>query len=174
MSQLHWLQVLSGLHILAAAAFVGSNALVELLLRRLEQIPPADAATVSSSLGLDLTILNSSALVVAGGTGIARIFVSESQDQYFHSAFWGTAYGLAMACMIGLWLTLLVSAAALVYLRQRAVAKLPYDATREEVAESAESGMRAADWMRRIGWYNLAAGVALIFVGGFLKYGGFA
>ncbi len=173
MSQLHWLQVLSALHLVAAAVFVGSNVLIELLVRRLELIPPVDAAMVSSRLGLDLTVLNGSALVVAGGTGIGRIFVSESEDQYFEADFWGTGYGLAMACMIGLWLTLLVSASALVLLRRRAVAKLPFDATREEVEANAEAGMRAADWMRWIGWYNLAAGVALVVVGGFLKYGGF-
>lgn len=173
MTGLHWLQILSGLHILAAGVFVGSNALIELLVRRLELIPPADAATVSSKLGLDLTVLNGGALVVAGGTGIGRIFVSETEDQYAEAGFWGTGYGIAMACMIGLWLTLLVTAAVLVYLRRLAVAKLPFDATREEVERSAESGMRAADWMRRIGWYNLAAGIALVGVGGFLRYGGF-
>jgi len=173
-SQVHALQILTALHLLAAAVFVGSNALVELLMRRLELVPPADAATISSKLGLDLIALNGSALVVAGGTGLGRIFVSHSEDRYAEAGFWGTGYGTAMGCMIGLWLTLVLSAAALVVLRRRAVAKLPYDATREDVAESADVGMRAADWMRRLGWYNLVAGVALVVVGGFLRWGGFS
>ncbi len=174
MSQVHALQILTALHILAAAAFVGSNALVELLLRRLELVPPADAATIASKLGLDLIALNGTALAVAGATGIGRIFVSNAEDRYAEAGFWGTGYGTAMACMIGLWLTLVASAVALVFLRRRAIAKLPYDATREEIAGSTEAGMRAADWMRRLGWYNLVAGVALVVVGGFLKYGGFS
>lgn len=167
------LQVLAGLHILSAAVFVGSNTLLESLLRRLSLIPPRDAATLSDRLGVDLAVVNFSALGVLAATGIARLFVSDVADQAFKLSFWTSGYGLALAAMIGLWVTLVASAFTLMSLRGRAVVKLPFDATREEVKERAEVAIRAAALMRKLGVYNLAAGAAIILVGGFLRYGGF-
>lgn len=173
MTDTYLLQALSGLHILSAAVFVGSNVLVEILIQRFELIPPGEAATISGKLGIDLAVLNGIALIVVGGTGFARLYVSDMLDRLGDASFWTDSYGLAMACMIGLWLTVVVAASLLIYLRPRAVAKLPFDATREEVAERSDASMQAQGWMRRLGQYNLAAGIVLILVGGFLRYGGF-
>lgn len=167
------LQVLTGLHIVAAAVFVGSNVLVELLMRRFELIPPGEAATISAKLGGDLSILNSSALVLLGATGFGRMVASDTIDRFDEAGFWSSSYGIAIACMIGLWVTLVITAGCLLYLRPRAVAKLPFDATRDEVTNRSEAAMRAAGWMRKIGWYNLVAGILLLLIGGFLRYGGF-
>jgi len=167
------LQLLAGLHIVGAAVFVGSNVLVEVLIRRFELIPPGEAATISAKLGGDLSVLNSTALVLLGGTGFGRMVASGTIDRFNEAAFWSSSYGIAIASMIGLWATVVLTAGSLLYLRPRAVAKLPFDATRDEVTSRSEAAMRAARWMRHIGWYNLVAGILLILIGGFLRYGGF-
>lgn len=171
--KVYTLQLLAGLHILSAAVFVGSNSLLEALLRRLALIPPRDAATLSDRLGVDLAVVNFTALGLLGATGVARLFVSEIAGQALKLSFWTSGYGLALAPMVGIWVTLIASALTLMWLRGRAVPKLPFDATREDVGQRAEDAMRAAALMRKLGVYNLIAGAAVILVGGFLRYGGF-
>ncbi len=174
MSDTLLLQILTGVHLLGSATFVGSNILLELLIKRLELIPPRQAARVSDRLGVDLAVLNFTALALIAGTGVARLFVSDLSQAMTRLSFYGSSYGAAMTVMIGLWVTLVVSASLLTfYLRPRVIVKLPYDATREEVGDRIERSMQLIRWMRLLGRYNIAAGIAAFVVGGFIRYGGF-
>lgn len=164
-----------GLHILFAATFVGSNVFLEFLLsRRLALIPPGQAARLSERLGLDFAVLTWLSLVAMGATGAVLLWKGGLLESLTYREFYTSGYGSALVTMMGLWFTLVVAGAVITFfLRPRVSPKLPMDATREEVDEARERGMRTAAWLRHLARYNLVASTLAIIVGGFLALGGF-
>jgi uncharacterized membrane protein len=169
------LQILIGLHILFAAIFVGSNVFLDFLLTpRLDLIPPGQAARLGDKLGTDFAILNWIALFGLPLTGILYLWSAGSLGQFLDGSFYTGGYGVALVLMIGIWASLVATAAVLTfYLRPRVVVKLPYDATRQRVSDSRAGAMVYANWMSRLARYNVAVSVIAVLIGGFLRFGGF-
>ncbi len=169
------LQILIGLHILLAAIFVGSNVFLDFLLTpRLDLIPPGQAARLGDKIGVDFAILN---WITLGGmplTGLLLLWRSSTIGQLVTLEFYTTGYGTALAAMMAIWLTLVISAAILTfYLRPRVLVKLPYDTTRQQVEGARKEAIRYANWMRWFARYNVISSMLAIMIGGFLRFGGF-
>ncbi len=168
-------QILIGLHILFAAVFVGSNVFLDFLLTpRLDVIPPGQAARLGDKIGVDFAILN---WVTLGGlplTGLLLLWRLSAIGRLITWQFYGTGYGIALLCMIVIWLTLVVSAAILTfYLRPRVLIKVPFDTTRQQVESARTDAMLSATWMQRFARFNVIVSVLAILIGGFLRFGGF-
>ncbi|MCC7411619.1 MAG: CopD family protein [Gammaproteobacteria bacterium] len=168
-------QILVGLHILMAALFVGSNVFLDFLLTpRLDLIPPGQAARLGEKLGYDFAILNWISLFGLPVTGLLLLQQFGNLGQIFQPDFYAGSYGLALLVMMLLWLSLALTGAYLTWiLRPRAVVKLPYDASRQDVEDSRAGAIAATEWMRRLARFNAVASVVAVLVGGFLRFGGF-
>lgn len=168
------LKLLAVLHILGTVVFVGSNVLMARLVKRLEAIPPREAARLSELLGRDMAVMNSSALVILGGTGFWRLGETGLLGDLFRWTFISSAYGAAVWAMLLLWLGVLVSAGLMtLYFRPRLSIKLPYNASRQAIEDGAAGTMASAAWIARLSTFNLVVGLVTVLVAGFLRYGGF-
>jgi len=168
------MQISVGLHTLAAAVFVGVNVLLERVVKRLDAVPPREAARLGELIGTDIVYINSGALAVLVATGVLLLQSEGTLASLTQPSFYGGGYGVALGLMILLWLTLIVSSCVMTfYLRPRMLVKLPYDVTRDALVKIGDKAMSANVWMTRFGRYNLAAGVVSILIGGFLHGGGF-
>lgn len=171
----YFLAVLTGFHMLFAAVFVGSNVFLDFILtRRMELIPPGQAARLGEKVGVDFALLNWLSLLGLVGTGIGLILELKIDTQLQTSRFYSSGYGVALMTMIVIGVLLIISASVLTfYLRPRVVVKLPYDASREDVKGGRDSALQAARWMKVLARVNAIASMAAMLVGGFLQYGGF-
>ena len=168
------LKLLSVLHILGTVVFVGSNVLMARLVKRLEAIPPREAARLSELLGGDMAVMNSAALVILGVTGFWRLGETDLLGDLFRWEFISSAYGAALWAMLLLWLGVLVSAGLMtLYFRPRLSIKLPYNASRQAIEDGAAGTMASAAWIGRLSTFNLVVGLVTVLVAGFLRYGGF-
>jgi uncharacterized membrane protein len=169
------LQILVSIHLLFAAVFVGSNVFLDFLLtRRLDLIPPGQAARLGDKLGTDFAILNWITLLGLPLSGVLLLWRLGSLSSLLDPAFFTGGYGAALLTMITIWFTLIITAAILTfYLRPRVVVKLPYDATRQQVEGSRTDAVRYANWMKRLARYNVISSMVAIVIGGFLRFGGF-
>ncbi len=169
------LQILVSIHLLFAAVFVGSNVFLDFLLtRRLDLIPPGQAARLGDKLGTDFAILNWITLLGLPLSGVLLLWQLGELPSLLDPAFLTGGYGAALLSMIAIWFTLIITAAILTfYLRPRVVVKLPYDATRQQVEGSRTDAVRYANWMKRLARYNVIASMVAIVIGGFLRFGGF-
>lgn len=168
------LQILIGLHLTFAGVFVGSNIFLDFLLTpRLDLIPPGQAARLGDKLGTDFAILNWIALGGLPLTGFLYLWIFGSLGEFLDGAFYTGGYGVALLLMIGIWASLVGTAAVLTfYLRPRVVVKLPYDATRQQVEGSRADAIVYAKWMQRLARYNATVSVVAVLIGGFLRFGG--
>lgn len=169
------LQILVGLHILLAALFVGSNVFLDFLLTpRLDLIPPGQAARLGEKVGVDFAILNWISLVGLPVTGIWMLVRFGSLGRLAEPGFYATGYGSALLAMMIIWLCLAVTGAILTFvLRPRAVVKLPYDASRQDVENGRTKAIDTAAWMRRLARFNAIASMLSVLIGGALRFGGF-
>lgn len=168
------LSLVTSLHILAAAVFVGSNVLMARLTKRLEAIPPREAARLSGLIGGDVAIINGTALLVLGGAGFYRVDANGMWSQLFTWEFFSSGYGATLWLMIFLWLCVIFSSTFMIFwFRPRLTVKLPYNASREVVEAAGNAIQGNAAWISRLAWVNLACGVLTVLESGFLKYGGF-
>jgi uncharacterized membrane protein len=169
------LQILASFHLFFAAVFVGSNIFLDYLLTpRLDLIPPGQAARLGDKLGTDFAWLNWMALVGSPLSGLLLLWRLGNLPSLLDPNFYITGYGAALACMITLWFSLVITATILTfYLRPRVVVKLPYDASRQQVEGSRTDAMNYADWMKTLARYNVIASTVIILIGGFLRFGGF-
>ena len=169
------LQLLAAIHMLFAAVFVGSNVFLDFLLTpRLDLIPPGQAARLGDKLGTDFAWLNWIALIGSPTSGILLLWRLGNLPSLLDRSFLFGGYGVALLCMMTLWLSLVITAAILTfYLRPRVVVKLPYDASRQQVEGSRTDAMNYADWMKTLARYNVYASCTIIVIGGFLRFGGF-
>jgi uncharacterized membrane protein len=169
------LQVATALHLLAAAVFVGSNVFLDFILsRRLELIPPGQAARLSEKVGSDFALLNWTALLVLLASGVALILELRLDPQLLTAGFYATGYGLALATMVALWITVVGCSAVLAfYLRPRVLVKLPIDTRILDVEPARMRSIAMATWMRRLARYNGFASILAMVVGGSLRWGGF-
>lgn len=169
------LQVATALHVLAAAVFVGSNVFLDFILsRRLELIPPGQAARLSEKVGGDFAVLNWAALAVLLGSGTALILKLNLDAELLRASFYSTGYGLALAAMIALWLAVVVSSALMTfYLRPRVLGKLPINTRIHDLEPSRLQSVATATWMGRLARFNGFASILAILVGGSLRWGGF-
>jgi uncharacterized membrane protein len=169
------LQAATALHVLAAAVFVGSNVFLDFILsRRLELIPPGQAARLSEKVGADFALLNWTALLVLLASGAALILKLNLDPQLLTASFYATGYGLALATMVALWVTVLGCSAVLsFYLRPRVVVKLPVETRILDVEPARLRSIAMATWLRRLARYNGVASILAIAVGGSLRWGGF-
>lgn len=174
MSQILILKVLTGLHVLFAGTFVGSNIFLDFLLTpRLDLLPPGQAARLGEKLGTDFAILNFATLGGSAATGFLMGWRLKMLGRMTGLHFYGTGYGAGLLVMIVLWLSLIVTGLILTFfLRPRVVVKLPFNSSREEVEGSRESAVKYAAWMRRLARYNAITAVILVLDGGFLVRGG--
>jgi uncharacterized membrane protein len=170
------LQIVIGFHMLFAAIFVGSNVFLDFLLTpRLDLIPPGQAARLADKLGVDFAILNFVALGGLPLTGLLLLWRLSTIGQLLTLEFYATGYGIALAVMMTIWLTLVVTAFILTfYLRPRVLVKLPYDATRQQVEDSRTQAIKYAGWMQWLARYNVIVSVLAVLMGGMLRFGGFA
>ncbi len=167
-------QLTSGAHLLAAGVFVGSNVLLERVVKRLDAVPPREAARLGELLGTDVVYINFTALIVLGATGI-YLLKDMTFGAFAQPAFYISGYGFARSLMIILWLTVIISSSVMTfYLRPRMLPKLPYDVTRDALKQIGERAMAANAWTTRLGRYNLAAGALSMFIGGFVQPSGFS
>jgi uncharacterized membrane protein len=166
-----FLGILTGLHILLAGLFVGSNVFLDFILTPgMELIPPGQAARLGAKVGIDFAIFSWIVLVglVASGTGL--ILERHVDAEMSHSSFYSSGYGVGLMTMMGFWVLLLISATILTfYLRPRVVVKLPYDSTREDVEGGREGAMQAAKWMKILARFNAIASAFVVLVGGTLQ-----
>ncbi|MGA7870947.1 MAG: hypothetical protein WCA22_08610 [Candidatus Binatus sp.] len=169
------LQIIVSMHILFAAVFVGSNVFLDFLLtRRLDLIPPGQAARLGDKLGTDFAILNWITLLGLPLSGLLQLWRLGQLSSFLDPSFFVSGYGAALLTMITIWLSLVITAAILTfYLRPRVVVKLPYDATRQQVEGSRTEAVRYANWMRRLARYNVISSMVALVIGGFLRFGGF-
>jgi len=169
------LQILAAFHMLFAAVFVGSNVFLDFLLTpRLDLIPPGQAARLGDKLGTDFALLNWIALMGSALSGPLLLWRLGNFSSLFDPSFYITGYGAALATMMTIWFTLIITAAILTfYLRPRVVVKLPYDATRQQVEGSRTDAINYAGWMKTLARYNVYASCLAIVVGGFLRFGGY-
>jgi len=169
------LQVLAAFHMLFAAVFVGSNVFLDFLLTpRLDLIPPGQAARLGDKLGTDFAWLNWIALMGSALSGPLLLWRLGNFSSLADPGFYITGYGAALATMMTIWLSLIITAAILTfYLRPRVVVKLPYDATRQQVEGSRTDAINYAGWMKTLARYNVYASCLAIVVGGFLRFGGY-
>ena len=85
-----------------------------------------------------------------------------------------TLTGMALLAMMLIWLSLVITGAILTWvLRPRAVVKLPYNATRQDVEDSREAAIKATDWMSYLAKFNAGASIVAVLIGGFMRFGGF-
>lgn len=167
-------QILTALHILGASVFVGSNVMIERLTKRSEALPAREAARLSELLGVDLAVMNGSALIVLGVSGFARMIVSHSFGRVIAWDFIWSPYGAALITMIILWAGVAVSASFMTfYFRPRLSVKLPYGTPRDVIEKRGASAMSAASWIGYLGTFNLTVGLITLVEAGFLKYGGY-
>jgi len=169
------LQALVALHLLFAAAFVGSNLFLDFLLTpRLDLIPPGQAARLGDKLGTDFAILNWIALGGLPLSGLTLLWQTGTIDQLVTLDFYDGGYGVGLAIMMTIWLSLVVTATILTfYLRPRVVVKLPYDASRQDVENSRLDAVKYAKYMRWLARYNAIASSTALMIGGVLRWGGF-
>lgn len=169
------LQILVGLHILLAALFVGSNVFLDFLLTpRLDLIPPGQAARLGEKVGMDFAILNWISLVGLPVTGVWMLARFGTIGRMLEPGFYATGYGSALLVMMLIWLSLTITGAILTFvLRPRAVVKLPYDASRQEVEDGRTNAIETATWMRRLARFNAIASMLSVMIGGALRFGGF-
>lgn len=168
------LKLMAGLHMLAAGIFVGSNVLLERVIKRLDAVPPREAARLGELLGTDIVYINFIALITAGAVGIYRLASTGMIAAFAQAEFYTTGYGVAISLMILLWVTLIISSSVITfYLRPRLLVKLPFDTSRDALEQFGNSAMAANVWMTWLGRYNLTAGVLAFLIGGFLRLGGF-
>jgi uncharacterized membrane protein len=167
------LNLMTGLHILAAGVFVGSNILLERVIKRLDALPPREAARLGELLGTDIVYINFGALIVLGAAGIYRIFISNMTNLFITTGFYQSSYGITFLFMIFVWITLVISSCIITfYFRPRLMVKLPFDTGRDALEPFGEKAFAASKWMIWLGRYNLVAAVVAILVSATLRYGG--
>jgi hypothetical protein len=162
--------IMTVVHTIGAAVFVGSNVLLERLVRRLEAIPPLEAVRLSELLGVDMAVMNSAALVLLGLTGLWKIpQLGVHFGQLVDWRYVSSPDGLALVSMILLWVSLMVSSAFMMFcFRPRLLVKLPYNASRQAIDSEGANAMAAATWISRLSRFNLVAGVLALIAGAFL------
>jgi len=169
-----YLKILTALHILGAAVFVGNNVLLERVTKRSEALPTREAARLSELLGVDLTWMNSAALILLGVTGLLRMIEQGTLARVAQWDFIWSAYGAALIVMIVLWVAVSVNALLMtMYFRPRLSPRLPYGSDMDLIAARGDTAMSAASWITLLGKFNLVLGVVTLVEAGFLSYGGF-
>ena len=169
------LPILLGLHLLMAALFVGSNVFLDFLLTPgLDLIPPGQAARLGEKLGFNFAVMSWVSLIGLPLTGLLLLYRYGSLGLLMDWGFYATDYGLALLAMMLIWLSLVITGAVLTWiLRPRAVVKLPYDATRQDVEDSRTAAINATDWMGYLAKFNAGASILAVLIGGFMRFGGF-
>jgi uncharacterized membrane protein len=167
--------ILVGLHLLFAAVFVGANVFLYFLLApRLELIPPPQVARLGERLTVDFAWVAWGTLIGLPITGIAQLVRLGMIGELFESSFYVTSYGAALAVMMLLWFSMVVTGWVMTFpLRSRLAIGLPYDPGRQEIEAGRNTAPAAVAWIRRLARYNAVAGVIAAVVGGFLRFGGF-
>lgn len=169
------LQAATALHLLAAAVFVGSNVFLDFVFSpRLALIPPGQATRLSEKVGSDFALLNWAALLTLLASGAVLVVELGIDPRLLEARFYATGYGLALATMSLLWLSVVVSSALLTfYLRPRVLVKLPIATRVYEVEPAKRRSAAMAVWMRRLARYNGVASLLALIAGGTLRWGGF-
>lgn len=169
------LQAATAVHLLAAAVFVGSNVFLDFVFsRRLELIPPGQAARLGERVGADFALLNWSSLLLLFVSGAVLTVEVGVDSRLLDAGFYVGGYGAALAAMVVLWLTIVASSATLTfYLRPRVVMRLPLQTRILDVEPARARSVALAAWMRRLARYNALASMLAIVAGGSLRWGGF-
>ena len=166
--------VLVGFHIMFAGIFSGINLYLDFILTpALKNILPGQALTLSDKVGTRVAILTLGSLAGLPVTGFWLLYQYGTLPMLLDFHFFLSGYGAALGLMIFLWTTAMISGLVMMfYLRPRVVVKVPLDTRKDEVDEARDKGVDFATWMTRLATYNAVVSFIVIFIAGFLRYGG--
>lgn len=168
-------KLLIGLHILFAGIFSGTNVYLDFIFTpALSKILPGQALRVGDRVGVRVAVLTLGSLLGLPATGLALLYRFGGLGSIGAASFYANGYGAALATMMLAWASAFASGLVMLfYLRPMAVVRLPIDAPKDVIEAARDRGIKAATWMGRLAKYNAFASFIAIFVGGFLRYGGF-
>jgi uncharacterized membrane protein len=162
-----WLQILRVVHVYATIVLVGAitfNTLV--LIPALKRIPPAHSAVVSEKIGAGLMYFGTTAIVLLGLSGFARLWLMGGLSVFFSAEFVTSSYGMWVVIMASAWFVLVITSALSAYWYQAVLTKkLPYSAGLRDLEEKRAAQGRISLWQERLAYLNLTA-AALAALGG--------
>jgi len=164
------------LHIVAAAALVGSVIFHYLIVRRaFGLIPPAHAVVIGQRIGTEFNYLGWTSMAVLGVTGCLRLALDGRLPRIITAQFYAAGGGRAIGLMIVGWLVSVASAAAMtVLLRPVLMSKLKVESNPDlsDVERRRAAQVVANQWMGRLQLVSLVFGLLAVIGGASAMYGG--
>lgn len=170
------LMTLRLIHILAAAALVGSVVFNYVILRpALLLIPPPQAVVIAQRTGTAFAILGWVTLGLLVLSGALRLHLQGMLAALFTPDFYTTAYGRALGLMVFFWLVTLVNSSIMVFiLRPTLLRKLPVEPNPglSDVVKRQAAQAVASKWLGRLQLATVIAAMLALVAGGSVMFGG--
>jgi hypothetical protein len=172
MSTVFWLQLLRVVHIYSAIMLVGSIVFNTAILNpALKRIPPAHSTVVSQKIGAGLMIIGTTAIILLGITGFARLWLMGQLPMALTLDFVTGPYGRWIALMTLSWFVLLITGSLSGYWYQAVLTKkLPYSAGLRDLEEKRAAQERVTLWQDRFYYLNVVAAVLAALGGAMAKF----
>ena len=164
------------IHILAAAALVGSVIFNYAILRpALRLVPPAHAVVIAQRTGSAFAILGWVTLGLLGLSGALRLYLQGLLGALITPGFYATAYGRSLGLMVFFWLVTVVNSGIMVFvlrpvlLRKLSVHSNPglSDVTKRQAMQAA-----ASRWLERLQLVTVIAATLALVAGASVLFGG--
>ncbi|MCC6225010.1 MAG: CopD family protein [Microthrixaceae bacterium] len=174
MNSLFMQTLMSYLHIIGVAVYLGGSIIMEFVVGPAQKaIPPAQAQVMGKKTADRFLIFVWSALGLILLSGILRLFAIGQEDLLFGRYLWDSDKGRTLLAMVVLWCVLVVNGSIITFvLRPKLAGRTGSGVSAAQVQAHQQDQINAAQWVERLTRIDLGVALVVALLGSALQYGG--